>query len=157
MAARLRACFELRQALIGARSGWHVESLLFDVYEEVLEDVLNTLYSLPYPMPWPRLRDTVHLAYRTSFQLDAGLDLQHRMWFEHADRDLRAVLDLLDDLGAIERDRGMADPVFLDIDLSDAGPELLADMPPELAELLGVAGRQRTRRRGSVPMPGERS
>lgn len=134
------ACFELRQALIGARSGWHVESMLFDVYEDVLDDVLNTLYSLPYPMPWPRLRDTVHLAYRTSFQLDAGLDLQHCMWFEHADRDLRAVLDLLDDLGVIERDRGMADPVFLDIDLSDAGPELLADMPPELAELLDVAG-----------------
>ncbi|MGW1041866.1 hypothetical protein [Streptomyces sp. NPDC002547] len=134
------AFFELRQTLIGARSGWHVESMLFDVYEDVLEDVLNTLYSLPYPMPWPRLRDTVHLAYRTSFQLDAGSDLQHRMWFEHADRDLRAVLDLLDDLGAIERDRGMADPVFLDIDLADAGPELLADMPPELAELLGVAG-----------------
>ncbi|WP_327728479.1 hypothetical protein OG250_19130 [Streptomyces sp. NBC_00487] len=134
------ACFELRQALIGARSGRHVESMFFDVYEDVLDDVLNTLYSLPYPMPWPRLRDTVHLAYRTSLQLDAGSDLQHRMWFEHADRDLRAVLDLLDDLGAIERDRGMADPVFLDIDLSDAGPELLADMPPELAELLGVAG-----------------
>ncbi|MDX2679423.1 hypothetical protein [Streptomyces soliscabiei] len=133
------ACFELRQALIGARSGWHIESMLFDVYEHILDDVLNTLYSLPYPMPWPRLRDTVHLAYRTSFRLDAGSDLQHRMWFEHADRDLRAVLDLLDDLGAIERDRGMADPVFLDIDLSDAGPELLADMPPELAELLGVA------------------
>jgi hypothetical protein len=133
------ACFELRQALIGPRSGWHVESMLFDVYEHILDDVLNTLYSLPYPMPWPRLRDTVHLAYRTSFQLDGG-DLQHRMWFEHADRDLRTVLDLLDDLGAIERDRGMADPVFLDIDLSDAGPELLADMPPELAELLGGAG-----------------
>ncbi|MFJ8190049.1 hypothetical protein ACIQ8D_09810 [Streptomyces sp. NPDC096094] len=134
------ACFELRQALIGARSGWHIESMLFDVYEDVLDDVLNTLYSLPYPMPWLRLRDTVHLAYRSSFQLDAGSDLRHRMWFEHADRDLRAVLDLLDDLGAIARDRGMADPVFLDIDPSDAGPEPLADMPPELAELLGVAG-----------------
>ncbi|MER5432067.1 hypothetical protein [Streptomyces sp. NPDC002588] len=134
------ACFELRQALIGARSGWHVESMLFDVYEDVLEDVLNTLYSLPFPMPWPRLRDTVHLAYRSSFQLDGGSDLRHRMWFEHADRDLRTVLDLLDDLGAIERDRGMADPVFLDVDLSDAGPELPADMPPELAELLGVEG-----------------
>ncbi|MYX25188.1 hypothetical protein GTY75_00615 [Streptomyces sp. SID8381] len=134
------ACFELRQALIGARSGWHVESMLFDVYEDVLDDVLNTLYSLPYPMPWPRLRDTVHLAYRASFQLDAGSDFQHRMWFEHADRDLRAVLDLLDDLGAIERDRGMADPVFLDIDRSGTGPELPAGMPPELAELLGVDG-----------------
>ncbi|MFE0578055.1 hypothetical protein [Streptomyces sp. NPDC058874] len=134
------ACFELRQPLLGARSGWQVESMLFDVYEDVLPDVLNTLYSLPYPMPWPRLRDTVHLAYRTSFQLDGGSDLQHGMWLEHADRDLRRVLDLLDDLGAIERDRGMADPVFLDVDLADAGPELTAGMPPELAELLGAAG-----------------
>lgn len=134
------SCLELRQALLGARGGWHVESMLFDVYEDVLADVLNTLYSLPYPMPWPRLRDTVHLAYRASFQLDDRSDLQHRMWFEHADRDLRRVLDLLDDLGAIERDRGMADPVFLGVDLSDAGPELLADMPAEIAELLGVAG-----------------
>ncbi len=134
------SCFELRQALLGARSGRHVESMLFDVYEDLLQDVLSTLYSLPYPMPWPRLRDTVHLAYRASFQLDDTSDLQHRMWFEHADRDLRTVLDLLDDLGAIERDRGMADPVFLDVDLSESGPELLGDMPPELAELLGVAG-----------------
>ncbi|MHA5050335.1 hypothetical protein [Streptomyces sp. SD15] len=133
------ACFELRQALIGARSGWHVESMLFDVYEDVLEDVLNTLYSLPYPMPWPRLRDSVQLGYRAQFQLDGGSDAAHRMWFEHADRDLRAALDVLVDLGAIERDRGMADPVFLDVDLSDAGDEPPADMPPELAELLGVA------------------
>ncbi|GAB2455199.1 hypothetical protein [Streptomyces incanus] len=134
------ACFELRQALIGARSGWHVESMLFDAYEDVLEDVLNTLYSLPYPMPWPRLRDSVHLAYRARFQLDSGSELRHRMWFEHADRDLCTVLAMLDDLGAIKRDHGMADPVFLDVDLSEAGPELPADMPPELAELLGVAG-----------------
>ncbi|MDX2821432.1 hypothetical protein PV416_10095 [Streptomyces ipomoeae] len=134
------ACFELRQALIGARSGWHVESMLFDVYEDVLEDVLNTLYSLPYSMPWPRLRDSVHLGYQAEFQLDGRSDSQHRMWFEHADRDLRTVLDALVELGAIERDRGMADPVFLEVDLSDAGDELPADMPPELAELLGVAG-----------------
>lgn len=134
------ACFELRQALIGARSGWHIESMLFDVYQDVLEDVLNTLYSLPYPMPWPRLRDSVHLAYRARFRLDGGSDIQHRMWFEHADRDLRRVLDALVDLGVIERERGMADPVFLDVDLSGAGPELPAEMPPELAELLGAAG-----------------
>ncbi|MBV9023762.1 MAG: hypothetical protein JO362_08190, partial [Streptomycetaceae bacterium] len=134
------ACFELRQALIGARSGWHVESMLFDVYEDVLEDVLNTLYSLPYPMPWPRLRDSVHLAYRARFQLDGGSDIQHRAWFEHADRDLRTVLDALADLGAITREQGMADPVFLQVDLTGAGPELPADMPPELAELLGASG-----------------
>ncbi|MEU8912276.1 hypothetical protein [Streptomyces nigrescens] len=134
------ACFELRQALNGARSGWHLESMLFAFYEDVLEDVLNTLYSLPYPMPWPRLRDSVYLGYRAQFQLDGGSDAAHWMWFEHADRDLRTVLDVLVNLGAIKRDRGMADPVFLDTDLSDAGDELPADMPPELAELLGVAG-----------------
>lgn len=134
------ACFELRQALIGARSGWHVESMLFDIYDEMLEDVLNTLYSLPYPMPWPRLRDSVHLGYRARFRLDDGSDLRHRMWFEHADRDLRSLLDALVDLGAVERDHGMADPVFLEADLSNVGPELPADMPQEFAELLGVAG-----------------
>ncbi|MFD3844002.1 hypothetical protein ACFWWC_48745 [Streptomyces sp. NPDC058642] len=137
------AFFELRQALIGARSGWHVESMLFDIYAEMLEDVLNTLYSLPYPMPWPRLRDSVHLGYRARFRLDAGPDLQHRMWFQHADRDLRSVLDALEDLGAVEREQGMADPVFLEADLcdlEDSGPELPAGMPQELGELLGVIG-----------------
>jgi hypothetical protein len=44
------------------------------------------------------------------------------------------------DLGAIECDRGMADPVYVDADLPDAADELPTDMPPELAELLGVAG-----------------
>ncbi|MDQ0596139.1 hypothetical protein QF037_000484 [Streptomyces canus] len=137
------ALFELRQALIGARSGWHVESMLFDIYDEMLEDVLNTLYSLPYPMPWPRLRDSVHLGYRARFHLDAGPDLQHRMWFEHADRDLRSVLEALVDLGAVEREQGMVDPVFLEADLSDledSGPELPAGMPQELGELLGITG-----------------
>ncbi|MFE7278664.1 hypothetical protein [Streptomyces sp. NPDC057623] len=137
------ALFELRQALIGTPSGRHVESMLFDIYGEMLEDVLNTLYSLPYPMPWPRLRDSVHLGYRARFQLDVGSDLRHRMWFEHADRDLRSVLDVLVDLGAVEREQGMADPVFLEADLSDpedSGPELPAGMPQELAELLGAMG-----------------
>lgn len=34
----------------------------------------------------------------------------------------------------------MADPVLFDVDPSDAGPELLADMPPEPAEPPGGAG-----------------
>lgn len=75
--------------------------------------------------------------------LDGGSDLRHRMWFEHADRDLRSVLDVLVDLGAVEREQGMADPVFLEADISDpedVGPELPAGMPQELAELLGAMG-----------------
>ncbi|MGW4201406.1 hypothetical protein ACWEHL_10490, partial [Streptomyces sp. NPDC004726] len=147
------ACFELRKALIGARGGWQTESMLFDVYEDVLEDVLNTLYSLPQPMPWPRLRDSVHLVYRTRFEWEGGSEFQERMWFEEADRDLRTVIDALVDLGALERDRGMADPVFLDVDLADAGSAPPADMPPEFAELLGFvaaadpAARERVHRR----------
>ncbi|MER6162558.1 hypothetical protein ABT147_44965 [Streptomyces sp. NPDC001868] len=134
------ACFELRQALIGAHSGRHVESMLFDSFDEMLEDVLNTLYSLPHPMPWPRLRDSVQLGYGARFQLDGDSELQHRMWFKHAERDLRSVLDVLVVLGAVERDQGMADAVFLEADLFDVGPERPADMPPEFAELLGFAG-----------------
>lgn len=131
------AFFELRQALIGPRSSWQVESMLFDVYDDVLPDVLNTLYSLPHPMPWPRLRDSVHLAYRTHFDL-GGPD-EHRMWFDHADRDLRTVLAALEDLGALERHQGMADPVFLDNPALAATPELPAGLPPELVELLDAA------------------
>lgn len=131
------AFFELRGPLIGPRSGWHVESMLFDAYDDVLPDVLATLYSLPHPMPWPRLRDSVHLAYRAGFQL--GGFGGHSLWFEDADRDLRTVLAALEDLGAIARDQGMADPVFLDVPLDEGSSEPPAGMPPELAQLLGAA------------------
>ncbi|MGW1887701.1 hypothetical protein [Streptomyces sp. NPDC001970] len=131
------AFFELRGPLIGSRSGWHVESMLFDAYDDVLPDVLATLYSLPYPMPWPRLRDSVHLAYREGFQL--GGFRGHSLWFEAADRDLRTVLAALEDLGALTRDQGMADPVFLDLPLDEVISEPPAGMPPELAQLLGAA------------------
>jgi hypothetical protein len=103
--------------------------------------VLNTLYSLPEPMPWPGLRDSVHLAYRAAFSLPEDDDLRVRMWLEHADADLHRVLDVLEDLGAIERFTGRAADCYLDIPLDEqaAGP-LPAEMPPELAELLAAQG-----------------
>ncbi|MDJ0379338.1 hypothetical protein [Streptomyces sp. G-G2] len=103
------AVFGMRRPLLGAKSGWHAESMLFDAYEDILPDVLNTLYSLPHPMPWPRLRDSVDHAYRVRFQLGGAAD---RMWFDDAHRDLRVVLDLLEELGAVERPVGLADPVY---------------------------------------------
>ncbi|MET9882685.1 hypothetical protein ABZZ20_05885 [Streptomyces sp. NPDC006430] len=108
------AVFGMRQPLLGAKSGWHTESMLFDAYEDILPDVLNTLYSLPHPMPWPRLRDSVDHAYRVRFQLDGAA---HRMWFDDAHRDLRVVLDLLEELGAVERTVGLADPVYRSLPL----------------------------------------
>ncbi|WP_406499241.1 hypothetical protein OG936_31165 [Streptomyces sp. NBC_00846] len=131
---------ELRGPLLGARSGRHVESMLFDSFEDAVKDVLNALYSLPHAMPWPRLRDSLHLRYRAEYDLTGRYAWQ--MELGHADRDLRTVLDALEDLGAIRRYEGMADPVFLDIPLEEhALPP--AGMPPELAELFGaVAGGQ---------------
>ncbi len=133
------AFFELRGPLLGGPDGYDAASMLFDVYREVLPDVLNTLYSLPYPMPWPRLRDSVHLAYRMSFSLGGAPEREQRAWLLDADQDLRHVLDVLERFGAITREQGMADPVFLDTALDEppAGPQPPAGMPAELAQLLG--------------------
>jgi hypothetical protein len=132
------ALFELREPLLGGSPDAYTRtSMLYDSYEDVLPDVLNTLYSLPCPMPWPRLRDSVHLAYRTRFDL-GGADLRaQRGWLLGADHDLRHVLDILERLGAINRSQGIADPVFLDVPALDLpAPPLPAGMPPELAQLL---------------------
>lgn len=126
---------ELRVPLLGTRSGRHVESMLFDSFEDAVPDVLNTLYSLSHAMPWPRLRDSMHLCYRAENDLTGRYAWQRELG--HADRDLRTALDVLEDLGAIKRHEGMADPVFLDIPLEEAVLPP-AGMPPELAELFGV-------------------
>ncbi|WP_327413344.1 hypothetical protein [Streptomyces sp. NBC_01233] len=116
------AVAELGEVLLGSRGGWApAPSMLYDVYEETLPDVLNTLYSLPEPMPWPRLRDSVHLAYRSAYDLD-GIDPRRRsVWLGHADTDLRKVLAVLEQLGVLERAQGMASEVFL-ADLNGQAP-----------------------------------
>ncbi|MGW3571509.1 hypothetical protein ACWDSL_47845 [Streptomyces sp. NPDC000941] len=134
------AFFELRGPLLRGPNEYDVPSMLFDVYREVLPDVLNTLYSLPYPMPWPRLRNSVHLAYRMSFHLGGAPEREQRAWLLDADHDLRHVLDVLERFGAITREQGMADPVFLETALDEAlaGPQPPTGMPAELAQLLGA-------------------
>ncbi|WP_436848237.1 hypothetical protein [Streptomyces flaveolus] len=127
------AVFGLRRPLLGAKSGWHVESLLFDTYEDTLADILSTLYSLPHPMPWPRLRDSVDYGHRVRLQLD---DQAPAMWFDHAHRDLRRVLDVLDELGAIERIRDRPAPEYLEGPASSDMPAPESGMPAALAALL---------------------
>ncbi|MFC5721288.1 hypothetical protein ACFP1Z_14040 [Streptomyces gamaensis] len=139
------ALFELREPLLGG-TGWSSgPSLLYTAYEDVLPDVLNTLYSLPHPMPWPRLRASVHFAYGLRFDLGAVPEHVRRLWLLAADRDLRRVLDALEDLGAIAREQGMADPAYLDMTGLDGTPGEDADspeppdgLPPELARPLGA-------------------
>ncbi|WP_405913774.1 hypothetical protein OG760_31030 [Streptomyces sp. NBC_00963] len=120
---------DLREPLIVPRAGRHLPSPLATAFEQVVPDVLNTLYSLPYPMPWPRLRDTVRGGYGDGYDMPPGTT-------DHA---LRRMLDALEDLGAIERYAGMADPVFLDAPPTEA-LEPPAGLPPELAELFGSLG-----------------
>ena len=130
--------FELREPLLGGPPDTYTPtSMLYAAYEDVLPDVLNTLYSLPFPMPWPRLRDSVHLSYRTRFNLVGADPRDVRGWLQDADHDLRHVLDSLENLGAVNRSQGIADPVFLDVPALDLpAPPLPEGMPPELAQLL---------------------
>ncbi|MEU9214505.1 hypothetical protein AB0D27_43240 [Streptomyces sp. NPDC048415] len=123
---------ELPSPVRGGRGGRYGGSVLFDeydVYDVVLPDVLATLYSLPYPMPWPQLRDTVHLAYRSSSLLEVFAT--GPIGFEQADDDLRTVLSVLEDLGAIECHQGMADPVFADLAMNENDLEGWAGIPTE--------------------------
>ncbi|GAA3377925.1 hypothetical protein GCM10020367_55510 [Streptomyces sannanensis] len=132
--------FELREPLLGDVDGYRLTSMLYDVYEDVLPDVLNTLYSLPYPMPWPRLRDSVHVVYRMRYDLDNATADEQRRWLLSADHDLRHVLDSLERLGAISREQGMADPVYLELPAPETtpvpSPRPPAGTSPELAALL---------------------
>ncbi|MEU5477662.1 hypothetical protein [Streptomyces mirabilis] len=123
---------ELPSPVRRGRGGRYGESVLFveyDMCDVVLPDVLATLYSLPYPMPWPGLRDSVHLAYRSSSPLEVFAT--DSIGFEQADDDLRTVLGVLEDLGAIECHQGMADPVFADLAMSENDLEGWAGIPTE--------------------------
>ncbi|MGG2459766.1 hypothetical protein ACO0M4_08085 [Streptomyces sp. RGM 3693] len=81
------APFALRGPLLAGPDGYDDTSMLFDAYEDVLPDLLNTLYSLPYPMPWPRLRESVHLAYRTYSAFGAPTQREQRAWPLDADHE----------------------------------------------------------------------
>lgn len=123
---------ELPSPVRGGRGGRYGESVLFDEYDMygvVLPDVLATLYSLPYPMPWPGLRDTVALAHRSSSPLEVFAT--DSIGFGQADDDLRTVLSVLEDLGAIERHQGTGDPVFADLAMSENDLEGWAGIPTE--------------------------
>ncbi|WP_369250382.1 hypothetical protein [Streptomyces sp. R41] len=126
------AFHELPSPVRGGRGGRYGGSVPFDeydVYDIVLPDVLATLYSLPYPMPWPGLRDTVRLAYRSSSPLEVFA--RGSIGFEQADDDLRTVLGVLEDLGAIDCRQGMADPVFADLAMSENDVEEWTGVPTE--------------------------
>lgn len=101
---------------------------------DILPDILNSLYSLPSAMPTKRLEETVwwHCCGAELDIEELSLE-QRRRHRESLRRDLTALWNRLSELGAIHRDYGEADPVFL-TDLSGDGLESPFD-PDTTAEL----------------------
>jgi hypothetical protein len=102
---------------------WH-GSMLAEAYDVLLPDVLNTTYGLPAPIPLVRLEESVWHACHEMFAIDAASELAQDLWREGIGRDLRRVLQLLADLGAVDLTSGIADPIYsLDLQGPDDQPE----------------------------------
>ncbi|MGP3963528.1 hypothetical protein ACTWPT_46925 [Nonomuraea sp. 3N208] len=130
--------FDLGPLIGASASGWDVQSLLAEVFDEVMADVLNSVYGLFGRVPVVRLQETVWLACHEYLQLD---DRPHDLWRRKVDQDLVAALEALADLGAVELSHGVADALYLS-DLGDDDEE--QPLPPEA----------RTRLRAILTEPG---
>jgi hypothetical protein len=118
---------ELDDALFSYGS-WRL-NLFAEVFDDLLPDVLNALYGLPEPMPVVRLEETVWQACCDLLALDTANEARRESWRLSAGHDLRRVLRLLADLGAVELSTGYADSVY-SADLNDADIEHDSDMAP---------------------------
>jgi hypothetical protein len=125
--------------LLVAPTGWAPEhTLMLDaVLDEVLPDVLSTVYGLPEPIPLIRLTESVWWACTEQFHLHA-LDSEIATWWrEGVGADVRRVLDVLADLGAVEVSAGRPDPMYrADLGLDSDEP---APLPPDALERLRSA------------------
>ncbi|WP_147143326.1 hypothetical protein [Stackebrandtia albiflava] len=109
-------------------------------FDEVLPDILSSLYSLPSPMPVKRLEETVwwHCCGAV-VDIESMPPQVRRRQRGLLERDLTGLWDRLTDLGAVRRDFGVTDPVFL-ADLSGDGidspfdPDTTADLAAELRQ-----------------------
>jgi hypothetical protein len=124
-------------------ASWVAEhTLMLDrVLDEVLPDVLNTVYGLPEPIPVIRLAESVWSACVESFYLDQLDAAATTRWREGVGADLRRLLGLLADFGAVELTVGQPDPMFL----ADLGPDRQwefdppAPLPPDARDRLRAA------------------
>ncbi|MEV0350639.1 hypothetical protein AB0H88_33060 [Nonomuraea sp. NPDC050680] len=128
--------FELG-SVVGAPAMWgSSSSMVVDSFEELLPDVLNSMYGLPGPAPVVRFQETVWLACRQYYVIDAG-GFQEEVWRRQVDRDLVAAFEALSALGAVELSHGPADELYSS-DLTEEdqplGPEAAARLLARLAE-----------------------
>lgn len=128
--------------LVGPRSWVAEHTLMFDaILDDVLPDILNTVYGLPEPIPMIRLAESVWSACAEQFHLHALDPAVATLWREGVGADLRLILDVLAEFGAVESTVGRPDPIYradLDIDREPEPdePELL---PPDAQERLRAA------------------
>lgn len=129
--------------LIVAPTAWAAEhTLMLDaILDEVLPDILNTVYGLPEPIPLIRLAESVWAACAEQFHLHALDPAIATQWRQGVGADLRRLLDVLADFGAVEVSVGQPDPVYrsdLDVewDLESNEP---APLQPDAFERLRSA------------------
>ncbi len=93
---------------------WAAEhTRMFDrILDEVLPDVLNTVHGLPEPIPVIRLAESVWAACTEAFYLDALDPASTMRWREGVGTDLRWLLGVLAELGAVEFTVGRPDPMY---------------------------------------------
>ncbi|WP_158895143.1 hypothetical protein [Amycolatopsis anabasis] len=109
--------------------------MLDRILDEVLPDVLNTVYGLPEPIPVIRLAEGVWSACTEAFYLDALDPATAARWREGVGADLRRLLGLLAEFGAVELTVGRPDPMYR-ADLEQDEPEQL---PPDAKDRLRAA------------------
>ncbi|HEX3589262.1 MAG TPA: hypothetical protein VHV74_06485 [Pseudonocardiaceae bacterium] len=128
--------------LVGPRSWVAQHTLMLDaILDEVLPDVLNTVYGLPEPIPMIRLAESVWSACAEQFHLHALDPAVATRWREGVGADLRLILDVLADFGAVESTVGRPDPLYradLDIDW-ELEADQPAPLPPDAQERLRAA------------------
>jgi hypothetical protein len=116
--------------------------MLAAVLDDVLPDVLNTVYGLPEPMPVIRLAESVWMSCTEVFSIDALDSTAASRWREGVGADLRRLLGVLAEFGAVELTVGHPDPVYR----ADLGPDRRwqsddesASLPPDTRDRLLAA------------------
>jgi hypothetical protein len=115
--------------------------MLDSILDDVLPDVLNAVYGLPEPIPVIRLAESVWSACTEAFYLDTLDPATTTRWREGVGTDLRRLLAVLAELGAVELTVGQPDPVYradLDPD-AELEPDDTAPLPPDAQDRLRAA------------------
>lgn len=112
--------------------------MLDTLLDDMLPDILNTVYGLPEPIPVIRLAESVWFACTEAFYLGELDPATTARWREGIAADVRRMLTILAELGAVELTVDRPDPLYL-ADLALAGelePDVTDVLPPDARDRL---------------------